>query len=76
MTAESFFQGLPFAPDPFQVEAAQSIASGRTVVVTAPTFRPQAAISLERTRQVIHSYTHLVPIAPRVRDHVLEVAKA
>ncbi|HEX2155176.1 MAG TPA: DEAD/DEAH box helicase [Acidimicrobiia bacterium] len=37
MTAEAFFAALPFAPDRFQVEAAESIDSGRSVVVTAPT---------------------------------------
>ncbi len=37
MTFRDYFTGLPFAPDPFQVEAAESIASGRSVVVTAPT---------------------------------------
>ena len=37
MTADTFFRDLPFTPDRFQVEAAESIASGRSVVVTAPT---------------------------------------
>ncbi|MFP3913555.1 MAG: DEAD/DEAH box helicase [Actinomycetota bacterium] len=37
MTADSYFQALPFRPDDFQIEAAESIASGRSVVVTAPT---------------------------------------
>ena len=37
MTFQSYFDELPFPPDPFQVEAAESIASGRSVVVTAPT---------------------------------------
>jgi ATP-dependent RNA helicase HelY len=37
VTVQAFFDALPFRPDPFQVEAAESIASGRSVVVTAPT---------------------------------------
>ena len=37
MTADEYFARLPFPPDPFQREAAESIASGRSVVVTAPT---------------------------------------
>src|SRR5690606_8326958 len=37
VTIEAFFRDLPFTPDRFQVEAAESIASGRSVVVTAPT---------------------------------------
>ncbi|MGH8911323.1 MAG: DEAD/DEAH box helicase, partial [Acidimicrobiia bacterium] len=37
MTVEAFFDALSFTPDPFQREAAQSIASGRSVVVAAPT---------------------------------------
>lgn len=37
MTVQAFFQALSFQPDEFQVEAADSIASGRSVVVTAPT---------------------------------------
>ena len=37
MTVGEFFGALEFRPDPFQVEAAESIASGRSVVVTAPT---------------------------------------
>ncbi len=37
MSIDSFFESIPFVPDPFQREAAESIASGRSVVVTAPT---------------------------------------
>ncbi len=37
MSLDSFFADLPFRPDAFQVEAAQSVAAGRSVVVTAPT---------------------------------------
>lgn len=37
MTLAAFLDGLGFPPDPFQVEAGESIASGRSVVVTAPT---------------------------------------
>lgn len=36
-TLEKFLSGLPFTPDPFQVEALRSVRSGRSVVVTAPT---------------------------------------
>jgi ATP-dependent RNA helicase HelY len=32
-----FWAGYDFQPDPFQVEAAEAIAAGRSVVVTAPT---------------------------------------
>lgn len=34
---DSFMAGLPFAPDTFQVDALESVAQGRSVVVTAPT---------------------------------------
>lgn len=34
---ERFLDTVPFEPDPFQVEALDSIAAGRSVVVTAPT---------------------------------------
>jgi ATP-dependent RNA helicase HelY len=34
---ESFWEQLPFKPDDFQVEAADAIADGQSVVVTAPT---------------------------------------
>ena len=34
---DSFFDGLPFTPDPFQVEASEAIARGANVVVSAPT---------------------------------------
>ena len=34
---ESFWAELPFKPDDFQVEAAEAIADGQSVVVTAPT---------------------------------------
>ena len=37
MSVAEFFDALAFPPDPFQREAAESIASGRSVVVTAPT---------------------------------------
>lgn len=33
----SFFSGLPFQPDSFQIEAAEHIDAGRSVVVVAPT---------------------------------------
>ncbi len=36
-TLEAVLEGLPFSPDPFQVEALASIHAGRSVVVTAPT---------------------------------------
>ena len=36
-TLEDFYESLHFRPDPFQVEALQSIAAGDSVVVTAPT---------------------------------------
>jgi ATP-dependent RNA helicase HelY len=32
-----FWEGVPFPPDPFQTEAAEAIADGASVVVTAPT---------------------------------------
>jgi ATP-dependent RNA helicase HelY len=34
---EGYFAGLSITPDEFQIEAAAAVASGRTVVVTAPT---------------------------------------
>lgn len=34
---EDFFATRPFAPDPFQREASEAVASGMSVVVTAPT---------------------------------------
>lgn len=36
-TLEAILGGLPFSPDPFQIEALRSIHNGRSVVVTAPT---------------------------------------
>ena len=32
-----FWKGIQFEPDPFQIEAANAIANGSSVVVTAPT---------------------------------------
>jgi len=37
VTLADFWAGYEFEPDPFQVEAAEAIAAGRSVVVTAPT---------------------------------------
>ncbi|MYD05071.1 MAG: DEAD/DEAH box helicase [Acidimicrobiia bacterium] len=37
MKVHSFFDSLPFRPDPFQVQAAEMVEMGRSVVVTAPT---------------------------------------
>lgn len=37
MTLDRFWAGLPFTPDPFQLEAGEAIAQGQSVVVTAPT---------------------------------------
>lgn len=34
---EDFWKGLAFNPDPFQIEAAERVAAGDSVVVTAPT---------------------------------------
>jgi len=36
-TLDTFWAGLTFEPDPFQVEAAEAVAAGNSVVVTAPT---------------------------------------
>lgn len=36
-SAKSFFDNLPFRPDPFQVRAAKAIESGSSVLVAAPT---------------------------------------
>jgi ATP-dependent RNA helicase HelY len=62
MTAETFFAELPFLPDPFQVEAAESIASGRSVVVTAPTGAGKTLVAevgvhlaLERGRRAFYT---------------------
>ena len=51
MSLTDFFETQPFAPDEFQREACESIASGRSVVVTAPTgagktFVAEAAVHL------------------------------
>ncbi len=37
LALDSFLSGLPFAPDAFQVDAAEAVDSGQSVVVTAPT---------------------------------------
>ncbi len=37
MSLEEFWSGVGFEPDDFQIEAAEAIAQGRSVVVTAPT---------------------------------------
>ena len=37
MSLEEFWKGYEFEPDEFQVEAAEAIAAGDSVVVTAPT---------------------------------------
>ncbi|HEY5578603.1 MAG TPA: DEAD/DEAH box helicase, partial [Acidimicrobiia bacterium] len=37
MTLASFWASLPFDPDPFQIQAAEAVEAGRTVVVAAPT---------------------------------------
>jgi len=37
MKVHSFFDSLPFPPDPFQVQAAEMVEMGKSVVVTAPT---------------------------------------
>ncbi|MCU0280659.1 MAG: DEAD/DEAH box helicase [Acidimicrobiia bacterium] len=62
MTATGFLAGLPFAPDPFQAEAAAAIDRGETVVVCAPTGSgktvvAEAAVSraLERGERALYT---------------------
>lgn len=55
MSAVEYLQGLPFPADRFQVEAAEAIDRGETVVVSAPTGSgktvvAEAAIALARRR--------------------------
>ncbi|HEX6145562.1 MAG TPA: DEAD/DEAH box helicase, partial [Acidimicrobiia bacterium] len=64
MTAllERFWEGIPFKPDDFQLEAGEAIASGQSVVVTAPTgsgktLVAEAAISLALARGERAFYT-------------------
>ena len=53
-------------------------ASGGTVVVCAPTFHPQAAISMERTRRALDRLMPLLPegVRAEVRDAVVRVGRA
>ncbi|MGQ0848790.1 MAG: DEAD/DEAH box helicase [Actinomycetota bacterium] len=37
LEVENFLEAIPFLADPFQIEAVEAVAAGRTVVVTAPT---------------------------------------
>ena len=62
MTVQGFFESLPFEPDPFQVQAAEAVEKGISVVVTAPTgagktLVAEAAVhvSLERGRRVFYT---------------------
>lgn len=45
MTATAYLRGLPFEPDPFQLEAAGAIERGESVVVTAPTGSGKTAVA-------------------------------
>ncbi len=61
-TLDDFFDGLPFPPDPFQLEAGEAVARGSNVVVSAPTgagktLVAEAAIHLARQRDVRVFYT-------------------
>ena len=62
VTLHRFFESLPFTPDPFQVQAAEAVERGGSVVVTAPTgagktLVAEAAVhlSLERRRRVFYT---------------------
>ncbi len=62
MSLAEFFATLPFRPDPFQLEAAESIAAGRSVVVTAPTGSGKTlvadaavALALEKGRRAFYT---------------------
>lgn len=37
MSVHAFFESLPFEADPFQIEAAEAVEAGQSVIVTAPT---------------------------------------
>ncbi len=62
MNLSDFFSSLPFRPDPFQLEAAEAIAAGRSVVVTAPTGSGKTlvadaavALALEKGRRAFYT---------------------
>ncbi len=74
---ESFFASIDFEPDPFQVEAAEAIAEGRSVVVTAPTgsgktLIAEAAIHLTLDRGQKAFYT--TPIKALSNQKMLDFA--
>lgn len=49
---------------------------GGSIVVCAPTFRPQAAISLERTRAILEPAARRARIAPSYEDHRIRCGNA
>ncbi len=53
-------------------------ARGGTVIVCAPTYYPQAAISLERTRRALTRLAHLLPegVAMETREALIRVGRA
>lgn len=49
---------------------------GGSIVVCAPTFRPQAAISLERTRAILEPAARRARLQPQVDDHRIRCGNA
>jgi ATP-dependent RNA helicase HelY len=65
VTARSYLAGLPFTPDRFQVEAADAIDRGASVVVTAPTGSGKTVVAeaaIARTRAMGRRAVYTTPL--------------
>ena len=64
MKATDYLRGLPFDPDRFQIEAAEAIERGESVLVTAPTGSGKTAVAEAAIAQAYHAGLRAVYTTP------------
>ncbi len=64
MSIYVFFERLPYTPDPFQVEAAEAVEAGESVVVTAPTGAGKTLVAEAAVHHALHTDRRAIYTTP------------